>query len=252
MVTGAGRGIGRAIAMELSKAGADVVLLARSGDEVDSVAELIRAAGVRAWALKTDIGDPESVAAAARRIMKEIGTVDVLINNAGVVGPLGSATTIRFEEWATTMAVNVSGSVQLTLTLLPGMVTQRWGRVVSVVSGTMPSMAAMVGANAYATSKTALEMFTLNLAAELDGTGVRVNAYRPGPVDTQMQEWIRRQDPAAIGSAAALHGRFVQSHASGRLVSPESSARALLDRMTSDAHGEVWNFRDPDRLDGTR
>ena len=98
------------------------------------------------------------------------------------------------------------------------MLERRWGRVVNVSSGIVASPAAMVGANAYAATKAALEAHTVNLAAELAGTGVTVNAYRPGSVDTAMQAWIRDQDPDAIGRA--LHDRFTERHAAGDLISP--------------------------------
>ena len=100
----------------------------------------------------------------------------------------------------------------------------------------------MVGANAYAATKAALEAHTVNLAAELAGTGVTVNAYRPGSVDTAMQAWIRDQDPDAIGRA--LHNRFTERHAAGALISPEASAAALIRRLDGDATGEIWDVAD--------
>jgi len=100
----------------------------------------------------------------------------------------------------------------------------------------------MIGANAYATSKAALEAHTLNLAAELADTGVTVNVYRPGGVDTAMQGWIRSQSPDAVG--ATLHERFVDTYAKGRLITPEASARSLLARLPSNATGEIWSVAD--------
>jgi 3-oxoacyl-[acyl-carrier protein] reductase len=100
----------------------------------------------------------------------------------------------------------------------------------------------MIGANAYATAKAALEAHTLNLAAELAGSGVTVNAFRPGSVDTAMPAWIRGQDPARIG--AALHQRFERSHAEGLLISPEQPARSLLMHLQRDATGEIWDVSD--------
>jgi NAD(P)-dependent dehydrogenase (short-subunit alcohol dehydrogenase family) len=100
----------------------------------------------------------------------------------------------------------------------------------------------MIGGNAYATSKAALEARTLNLAAEVAGTGVTVNAYRPGSVDSSVQGWIRNQPPEKVGSA--LRDRFVQAYEQGTLITPESSAAVLLERLKSEAAGAIWDADD--------
>jgi NAD(P)-dependent dehydrogenase (short-subunit alcohol dehydrogenase family) len=97
----------------------------------------------------------------------------------------------------------------------------------------------MVRGNAYATTKAALEAHTVNLAAELRGTGVTVNAYRPGGGDTAMQAWIRQQDPERIG--ADLHERFNRNFAEGTLITPEHSAAALLAHLAGDDTGTIWD-----------
>ncbi len=114
------------------------------------------------------------------------------------------------------------------------------GRIVNVSSAIAAHPAAMVGMNAYAATKAALEAYTVNLAAELDGTDVTVNAFRPGSVDTAMQGWIRGQDPARIG--IALHGRFVRSFADGDMITPDISARALVDHLGGDDTGQLWEL----------
>jgi NAD(P)-dependent dehydrogenase (short-subunit alcohol dehydrogenase family) len=97
----------------------------------------------------------------------------------------------------------------------------------------------MVRGNAHAATKAALEAHTINLAAELLGTGVTVNVYRPGLVDTAMQAWIRQQDPERIGTA--LHDRFNESFAQGSLITPEHSAAALLAHLAGDDTGVIWD-----------
>ena len=116
---------------------------------------------------------------------------------------------------------------------------QGWGRIVNVSSGAAADPAAMVRGNTYVTTKAALEAHTLNLAAELAGSGVTANVYRPGSVDTAMQAWIRAQPPEKIG--AALHERFVRSYQDGSLITPEQSARSLMQHLASDATGQIWN-----------
>jgi NAD(P)-dependent dehydrogenase (short-subunit alcohol dehydrogenase family) len=131
----------------------------------------------------------------------------------------------------------------LTAALLPGMTGAGWGRIVNVSSGIVAHPEAMVRGNAYTATKAALEAHTVNLAAELRGTGVTANVYRPGRVDTVMQEWIRGQDPERIG--AALHARFTRSASSGELITPQRSASVLLARLVGDETGAVWDVEDP-------
>ena len=239
LITGGGRGIGRAIALQLAQCGVRVAGAARSETELAETRSAIAAAGGRAHAIVADLAAPGAGTALARRALDELGRVDILINNAGVVAPLGASTGIDPHAFARAFTVNVISPAELAFALLPGMLERRWGRVVNVSSGIVAGPAAMVGANAYAATKAALEAHTVNLAAELAGTGVTVNAFRPGSVDTAMQAWIRDQDPDAIGRA--LHDRFTERHAAGGLISPEASAAALIRRLDGDTTGEIWD-----------
>ncbi len=131
------------------------------------------------------------------------------------------------------------GPVSLTIAVLPGMLERQWGRIVNITARIAANPGRMIGGNAYATSKSALEAHTLNLAAELGGTGVTVNAYRPGSVDTSIQEWIRGQPAEKVGDA--VHDQFAQMHAEGAFITPEKSAQALLDRLKRRADGVIWD-----------
>src|SRR4051794_5248291 len=246
LITGGSRGIGRAIALQLAQRGAHVAVAARSEAELAQTTGAIVAAGGRARPIVADLAAPGAGTALARRARDQLGRVDILINNAAVVAPLGAGTDVDVdvdvEEFARAFTLNVTSLAELMFALLPGMLERRWGRVVNVSSGIVASPAAMVGANAYAATKAALEAHTVNLAAELAGTGVTVNAYRPGSVDTAMQAWIREQNPDAIGRA--LHDRFTERHAAGDLISPEASAAALTRRLDGDATGEIWDVAD--------
>lgn len=243
LVTGGGRGIGRAISLGLAEQGARVAVLARSADQVHETAALITSGGGQALGLPANVADPDQVAAALDTIGQRWGSIQLLVNNAAVVWPLGPTATIDANQWTTAIAINVTAAARLTFTVLPGMLAQDWGRIVNVSSGIAANPAAMLRANAYATSKAALEAHTLNLAAELAGTGVTVNVYRPGGVDTAMQGWIRKQDPEQIG--ATLHRRFVDNYQQGTLLTPVQSAASLLTRLASPATGQIWDVSDP-------
>jgi 3-oxoacyl-[acyl-carrier protein] reductase len=199
LVTGAGRGIGRDIALGLSDAGARVAVLARTATQLDEVAREIGERGATTLALEVDIGDASMTEQALARVSSELGPVEILINNAAVVWPLGPSASIDTAQWETATEINVLAPVRLTRALLPGMIERGWGRIVNVSSGVATNPAAMIGANAYTATKAALEAHTLNLAAELQGSGVTVNVFRPGTVDTAMQGYIREQDPEQIG-----------------------------------------------------
>jgi 3-oxoacyl-[acyl-carrier protein] reductase len=207
LVTGAGRGIGRVVALQLADSGAQVALLARSVSQLEETAEKVRAEGGVAAVVPADLADPDAVADAAHIAIKELGPVDILVNNAAVVQPAGPTVTAGPGAWATALAVNVEAPVRLAFAFLPSMLEQGWGRIVNVSSGIVDRPAAIVGLNAYAATKSALEAHSLNLAVELAGSGVSVNVYRPGSVDTAMQEWFRSQPPDEIGAPCTTTSR---------------------------------------------
>jgi NAD(P)-dependent dehydrogenase (short-subunit alcohol dehydrogenase family) len=238
LVTGAGRGIGRAVAIRLAARGTQVALLARSVDQLEETAAIVRAQGGTATVIPADLAEPDAVSDAAARVAKEAGVVDVLINNAAVVQPAGPTMGTDPGAWNRTFAVNVAAPVQLSLTFLPSMLERRWGRIVNVSTGIVERPGATVGLNAYAATKAALEAHTLNLAAELAASGVTVNVYRPGSVDTAMQAWFRSQPSEQIG--AALHDHFQAAYEHGALITPEQSARALIARLADSGTGEIW------------
>jgi len=244
LITGAGRGIGRAIALGLADAGAGLILLARSVRQLDETRAMLLDRGAEAARIRVvaaDLGDEEQRGRAAG-VALEAGRVDILVNNAATVEPLGVTAAIPAAELRRAFELNVIAPAALAAAVLPGMLGTGWGRIVNVSSGIAARPGSMVRGNAYAATKAALEAHTINLAAELNGTGVTVNAYRPGGVDTAMQAWIREQDPDRIGTA--LHTRFNQTFTEGALITPERSAAALITHLGGDDTGSVWGFSD--------
>jgi 3-oxoacyl-[acyl-carrier protein] reductase len=230
----------------LADIGARVALLARSENELSEAVAAIQSAGGIASAIVCDVQDADQLRGGVERVRAEFGPPLVLVNNAAVVAPIGPTDALDPAAVVTAAAVNIVAPIFLSAMLVPDMKAAGWGRIVNISSGIAATPAMMPGMTVYAASKAALEAHTLNLAAELDGTGIAVNAYRPGAVDTAMQQWIRDQQPAEqIG--AALRDRFAAMRAEGRLITPERSARSLLDRIAGAETGQIWSVEEPSR-----
>ena len=194
IVTGAGRGFGRAIAERLAGEGAKVALLARTEGQLGEVAEVIAAAGGTALGIACDVTDPASVERAVSRAESELGPVGILVSNAGVPGPFGPLWEVDPEEWWRAQAVHIRAPMLLLHRLLPGMIERGRGHAVCVSA----KAARIVAPNlsAYCTGKIAQNRLVAEAAAELEGTGVAVFAIDPGFVPTQLARETM-DDPAA-------------------------------------------------------
>ncbi len=187
VVTGGGRGIGRAVAQALAAAGAAVAVVSRSEGELDETVALIQRAGGRASSFVADVTSIDSVRAAMQGVERDLGPIDLLVNSAGAIKPFGPIWENDTAEWWRTMEVNVRGPLICSQVVLPGMVGRRRGRIVNVASG-----AGTVGTpyyTSYVTSKAALIRLTECIALETKPYGLAVFAITPGTVRTKMTEY---------------------------------------------------------------
>jgi NAD(P)-dependent dehydrogenase (short-subunit alcohol dehydrogenase family) len=185
LVTGGGRGIGRAIALSLAQAGADVAVSGRTAEVLDETVAAIRAVGRRAAALVGDVSEHSQVDAMITRVQKDLGEPLILVNNAGIAGSAKLSETTD-DMWEAMLRVNASGAFYCMRAVVPMMVEAKWGRVVNVASIAARAGAAYIAA--YAASKHALLGLTRAVAAEVAARGVTVNAVCPGYVDSEMTE----------------------------------------------------------------
>ncbi len=188
LVTGAGRGIGEAVARKFAEAGAKVVLAARSASEIEAVAESIKAAGGQAESVVCDVARYESMAAAAALAKARFGGLDILINNAGVAEPIATLEQSDPDAWRDAVAVNLLGVYHGLRAALPEL-RRSQGVVVNISSGA--AHRPLEGWGAYCAAKAGAAMLTQQAALETDGSGVRVYGFSPGTADTRMQEVIR-------------------------------------------------------------
>jgi 2-dehydro-3-deoxy-D-gluconate 5-dehydrogenase len=228
LVTGASRGIGRAIALAFGRAGADVAVLARSGPEIESVAEQLRDRGRRAVALQCDITQPNEIAAAIDRALEQFGTLDVLVNNAG--GPIFNAPflDIRPEGFSRVVELNLMSVVRFCQAVGAHMVQRGTGSIINVDSIGATHPAPLVAP--YCAAKAAVVNLTQGLAQEWAHAGVRVNALSPGLVHTEINR--------ALVEHPAFGPTMAQAVPLGRWGEPEDMVGAAI-WLASDASAYV-------------
>jgi len=181
VVTGASRGIGKAIALALAEEGADVVCTSRTTESApsklpgtnDETAQQIQAMGRRALAIGMDLTKDEDIDAMARRVLDELGKVDILVNNSGISFS-GPTLEVPVKRWDLVLAVNLRGAYLCIKAFAPGMVERQWGHIINISSAAARSIGA--GRLSYSVSKVALDKLTVGLAAEMATSGVAVNA----------------------------------------------------------------------------
>ncbi len=222
LVTGGGRGIGRAIALALAAEGAKVAVTARTATELEEVVGSIRAKGGQALAVSADLADRAAVVQLVPRVAADLGPIDVLVNNAGVGSSASPRPLIEFDDafWDLSLALNLTAPYLLCKAVLPGMVARRRGRIINVAS--INSRIPSPHAAAYVASKHGLLGLTRALALEVAKDGITVNAICPGPVHTIMNDKRVAYDAGRRGVSFAEQEKSMTLL--GRRLEPEEIA----------------------------
>jgi len=213
-VTGASRGIGRAIALTLCRANFDIVVASPEIERNEQVAEEIRSCSGEAMTLNLDVTSPESVKEAFAKTLKDKTRIDVLVNNAGITRD-GLAMRMKQVDWDLVMNINLTGAFRCAQAVLPGMMRNRWGRIVNIAS--VVGQAGAAGQANYAASKGGMIAMTKALAQEIGSRGITVNAVAPGYIQTDMTAVLPEEVKARILAQVPL----------GRIGQPEDIAAAV-------------------------
>ena len=195
LVTGAGRGIGQAIAMAFAREGADVAILDLKLANATPVADEVGKCGVKGIAVAADVGNEEQVKSAVAEVLKAFGRIDILVNNAGI-DTTSTVVEMPTSMWDEMMVVNLRSIFLCSRAVLPGMIGQKWGRIINISSQLAHKGAAEMAH--YAAAKAGVLGFTRSLAYEVAADGITVNAICPGPVDTELfrnipADWRRKK-----------------------------------------------------------
>lgn len=202
LVTGATRGIGKAIAEELGKQGAVVVGTATSENGAAAISAYLEEAGVKGTGLVLDVADADSVTAVLKAIQEDFGTIEILVNNAGITRD-NILMRMKDDEWDSVLNTNLNSIYRLVKGCLRGMTKSRWGRIISV-SSVVASMGNAGQAN-YAAAKSGMEGFTRALAREVGSRNITVNCVAPGFIDTDMTSGLADEHKDALKSQIPMN-----------------------------------------------
>lgn len=237
LVTGGGRGIGAKIALRLAEEKARVVICGTTPERLDETADEIRRRDATALAVRADIADEAQVKAMFDQTRRELGEVQILINNAGIAGPTAGIAEISLRDWDRTLAVNLTGAFLCCREAAPSMIARQWGKIINI-----SSMAGKVGyplRTPYAASKWAMIGMTLTLARELGSSGIQVNAICPGPIQGErMQRVIRARAEQQGRPIEKVARQFVASTALGRMAT-EDEVAAMVIYLLSDSAAAI-------------
>ncbi len=224
LVTGASRGIGRAVTLALAEAGAHVIMVARTTGALEEVDDEVRARGGTATLVRLDLRKPDQVDALGPSVFERWGKLDVLVANAGVLGPLSPLAHITNASWSDVMEINLNANWRLIRTLDPLLRRSDAGRAIFVSSGAAAAKNAYWGP--YAVSKAGLEALVKTYAQEIETTAIRVNIVNPGPIRTAMRaKAFPGEDPSTLATPDEIAPLFL----------------GLAD-LSQTANGQIFNF----------
>ena len=240
VVTGASGGLGKAIAITLAQNAVQVAAVARRSDRLEMV---VRDAGAGVYPFVADVTRPDDVDALAVAVRERLGPVTVVINAAGVFGPIATVEDGDPQEWIDTINTNTIGPYLVCRAFVPDMLGAGWGRILNVTSAASLHTPGKLN-SAYATSKVALNQFTRHLAAELAGTGVTANVFHPGDVKTEMWSEIAAQARSEGATEFEAWSKWVQETGGDP---PQKAADLVLQQVQSNSgvSGEFLWITDP-------
>ncbi|MFQ6030907.1 MAG: SDR family NAD(P)-dependent oxidoreductase [Dehalococcoidia bacterium] len=233
LITGAGRGIGRAIALAYAQAGARLALTARTLAELEETAREVQNLGAEAVVIRADVTSQSDVEAMVQQTLDRFSSIDILVNNAGIIGPVGALEDNDVDAWIRTLQVNLVGNYLCCRSVIPVMTRQGHGKIVNM-SGS-GSTSAPYHMSAYGSSKVAVIRLTEILSLELADQNIQINALGPGSIHTRMWEEIRDQ-AQAVGDTEIYE--FGQRVTSGGGASIERAAELAV-WLASDASGQL-------------
>jgi NAD(P)-dependent dehydrogenase (short-subunit alcohol dehydrogenase family) len=246
IVTGAGRGLGRAISLNMAREGARLTLLSRTLKELEQVADQIKSEGGICQTVETDVSDPGAVREAVKVCLDRFKTIDVLVNNAGVIGPVRFLEDADVGTWNRTLGINLGGAFYFAKEVVPVMVEKGKGKIINISSGL--GQMAFPRFCGYSVSKAGIIQLTRSLAEELKGFHIQVNAIDPGVMDTPMQKQIRDLGPSVLG--ASVYDDFMAYKEQGHLKDPGEVALLAIFLASAESnhlsgnHGTLGDYAD--------
>jgi NAD(P)-dependent dehydrogenase (short-subunit alcohol dehydrogenase family) len=233
IITGAGRGLGRSVALALAKEGAKVAVIARTTEEVEHVVAELHSLRKEALPIPADVSDEGQVTHLVQKVLDTYGTIDILVNNAGVRGPIGPIREISLAEWERTLRIDLTSAFLCSKAALPVLMEKKSGKIINVASTLTPRP----NLTPYMVAKAGLIHFTKQLSREVKDYNIQVNAIHPGVMDTRMQDEIRKAGSKAIGT-----DMFARLKEEGMLRSPDEPAKLVLFLASSAADGITGEF----------